>query len=177
MAAPQPRVLTVAAIIAAAASLAGSAATAAPLSYTYSLQPRSGELDFSIDSTALNTQGFGTADPAVGLLGWTLRIGGRVFQATNDPLYPTYPVVTLTNSALSFANFAPVTGGVSYNFTATAPGAPGSTFSFVFTGSDGTSLSGSGSPVAAVPEPASTGLVAAGLFGFFLVRWRASSSL
>lgn len=159
------------AFAAAAAFLAAGAAQAAPVSYAYRLQP--GELDFTIESTALNAQGYGTVDPAAGLLGLTLNLGGQTFQASDDPLYPTFPDLTLVNSALSFASYAPTVGGVSYSFFATAPSTAGGAFDYMFTSSTGTSLSGTGVGGAVVPEPASAGLLAAGMVGVLLRRRRA----
>lgn len=157
--------------LAASLALAAGAADAAPISYAYKLQP--GELDFTVDSTALNAQGFGTAAPAQGLLSLTLSIAGQTFQTAADAFYPSQPYVTLVNSALSFAVFAPTSGtGVSYNFYASGSAVPNS-FDYTFTGSNGTSISGTGVAAAAVPEPATLSLLAAGMFGVLLLRRRA----
>ena len=156
--------------------LAATAARAAPVSLAYHLQP--GELDVSYDSTALGAGGFGTVSPAQGLLGLTLTLGGRSFAQNSDPQFPTFPAVTLVNSALSFASFNPTSGGTSFSFLATAPGAEGTAFDYTFTGSDGTSITGSGiagtsGGGSTVPEPATVGLLAAGLLAAASLRRRA----
>jgi len=104
--------------VAATALLAANAVQAASLSYAYSLQP-GGTLDFTLDGTALNSQGYGTVDSSQGLQSWSLQVDGQTFTAAEDPFYPSEPNVTLVNSALSFAVFAPTnSAGVSYDFYA-----------------------------------------------------------
>lgn len=158
--------------LAATLALASGAAHSAPTSYAYNLQP--GELDFTIDSTALNAQGYGTVNSTQGLLALTLRIAGQTFQAASDAFYPTQPYVTLVNSGLSFAVFAPVNAaGTSYNFYASVGTSPNA-FAYTFTGSDNSSISGTGTLMAsAVPEPATVTLLAAGLLGVMVLRRRA----
>ena len=153
--------------LAASLAIVAGAAQSAPISYAYNLQP--GELDFTINSTALNAQGFGTVDPGNGLLSLTLSIGGQVFQAASDLFFPTQPYITLLNSALSFAVFSPVNGaGTSYNFYATG-GANRTMFDFSFIGSDGTALTGTGT---LIPEPATMTVLVAGMLGIALMRRR-----
>lgn len=159
-------------MLAAALAVAAGTAHATPVSYAYNLQP--GELDFTIESTALNAQGFGTVDPTQGLLSLTLRIGGQTFQAASDAFYPTQPYVTLVNSGLRFGVFAPVNAaGTSYNFYAFGGASPNA-FDYTFAGSDNSSISGTGTLTArTVPEPATVTLIAAGMFGVALLRRRA----
>jgi hypothetical protein len=160
--------------LALAATLAVTAGgvRAAPVSYVYNLQP--GELDFTLDSTALNAQGYGTVDPTLGLLSLTLRLGGQTFQAASDAFYPTQPYLTLVNSNVSFAVFSPVNAaGTSYNFYA-FQNAVSTTFDYTFTGSDNLSIAGTGTLTAqAVPEPAAVTLLAVGLSGLMILRRRA----
>lgn len=159
--------------LAAALALSAGAAHAAPVAFAYDLQP--GRLAFTVDSAAITPAGFATAAPGQGLLDLTLNIAGQSFLANADQFFPSQPVVTLVGRALSFAAFSPLgAGGVAYDFTASGTANP-ARFDYTFTGSNGVSLAGVGTVAssAAVPEPASLGMLAAGMLGLAYVRRRA----
>lgn len=161
------RSLTLAALALAATASLGTA-DAATLAYRFNLDP--GLLTFAVDSTQLTSGGFGTVDPAQGLLSLDLSLGGLAFAATADANYPSFPSVTLVGGNVSFLSFNPANANGTYNLTGFGTG--GGSFDYTFTNPAGAQVAGTATAVAAVPEPVSMTVFGVGLLGLAGLRRR-----